>query len=61
MEVAVSIVGEIIGLYQAELEPTPNKQGVDWTELKSMIDEQAQHAKKTDQSQEQRNCKEFTQ
>lgn len=40
MEVAVSIVGEIIGLYQAQKAPTPNKQGVDWPELKSMLDSQ---------------------
>ena len=61
MEVAVSIVGEIISLYQADLEPTPNKQGVDWTELKSMIDEQEHNAKETDQSQEQKNSAEITQ
>jgi len=40
MEVAVSIVGEIIGLYQAELTPTPHKQGVDWSELKAMMEQQ---------------------
>jgi xanthine dehydrogenase accessory factor len=40
MEVAVSIVGEIISLYQADIAPTPNKQGIDWSEIKSMINEQ---------------------
>ncbi|SFC68517.1 xanthine dehydrogenase accessory protein XdhC [Pseudoalteromonas denitrificans] len=40
MEVAVSIVGEIITLYQSQLKPTENKQGIDWTELKSLVNEQ---------------------
>lgn len=39
MEVAVSIVGEIIALYQSAAAPTPNKQGIDWLELKSLIGE----------------------
>lgn len=40
MEVAVSIVGEIIGLYQQEKAPTPHKQGVDWPELRAMVERQ---------------------
>lgn len=40
MEVAVSIVGEIIGLYQAQKQPTPSKQGIDWPALKQMLDDQ---------------------
>jgi len=43
MEVAISIVGELIGLYQANKPPTPNKQGVDWPELKAML-ESEEHA-----------------
>lgn len=38
MEVAVSIVGQVINLYQQELAPVPHKQGVQWDELKQMLD-----------------------
>jgi len=37
MEVAVSIVGEIINAYQATKTPTAHKQGIDWSELKSIL------------------------
>lgn len=43
MEVAVSIVGEVISLYQQHQEPTRHKQGVQWNELKQMLDEQSIH------------------
>jgi xanthine dehydrogenase accessory factor len=36
MEVAVAIVGEIIGLYQSENSLVSNKQGVDWPALKAL-------------------------
>jgi len=37
MEVAVSIVGEIISIYQAEKTPKSNKQGIQWSELKALL------------------------
>jgi len=39
MEVAVSIVGQVINIYQQDKAPTPHKQGVEWSELKDMLDD----------------------
>lgn len=39
MEVAVSIAGEIIGLYQRDEPAKPTQQGLHWKELKTMLSE----------------------
>jgi len=39
MEVAVSIVGQVINIYQQDKAPTPHKQGPQWSELKNMFEE----------------------
>jgi xanthine dehydrogenase accessory factor len=41
MEVAVSIVAQVINLYQQGKAPTPHKQGIEWSSLKNMLDETA--------------------
>ncbi len=55
MEVAVSIVGEVINLYQQTLAPVPHKQGVQWNELKQMLDDQASAKRKNHKEQEETN------